>query len=237
MAAKKRKKFEPSKRGAPAYMTSFADMMTLLLTFFILLVAFAQEQRAELVAAGTGSFVHALDTLGLPGILPGGRHPIDTEQVAPNFRVPSRHLEPAPGQRSLDTTLIMPPDDRLHQVTIDYLRRNRAVGLSTPVAFRPGTADLTAESQAPIERIGELAQESLAHVTIEVHASGPGDGWALSARRAAAVARRLHERAGIAYERMTLAGHGRFHPMAAEARAPGGAIDRVRILLSPKPPS
>ena len=50
MPRRKNKADEPTKRPVPAYMTSFADMMTLMLTFFILLVAFAEEQRAEPVS-------------------------------------------------------------------------------------------------------------------------------------------------------------------------------------------
>ena len=45
--ARKKKKVESTKRAVPAYMTSFADMMTLMLTFFILLVAFAEEPVVE----------------------------------------------------------------------------------------------------------------------------------------------------------------------------------------------
>jgi chemotaxis protein MotB len=217
-------------------MTSFADMMTLLLTFFILLVAFAEEQRAELVAAGTGSFVNAIETLGLPGLLPGGRRPIDKGALCPHFIIPPRHVERAPDGRPLNAELLTAPNDRMRRATIDYLRQKHSVGLSTPVAFRPATAELIPRSLESLDALGELAQQSLSYVTIEAHVSGPGDGWALSALRAAAVARRLHARAGIAYERMTLAGHGRFHPIAEAGSAPGEANDRIRVLLSPKPP-
>jgi len=232
MPRRKNKAEEPTKRPVPAYMTSFADMMTLMLTFFILLVAFAQEQRAELVAAGTGSFINAIDTLGLPGLLPGGRRPINLDQLPPNFTIPQRHVEPAPGAALLNEDLLEAPPDRLRRATVDYLKRRRSVAFSTPVAFQPGTDRLEPSSHAALDRIAELARSRFCYLTIEAHVSGPGDGWLLSSLRAAAVARYLHDR-GIAYRRMQLAGCGRFRPVARQhgARA---SNDRVRIILSPE---
>ena len=54
------------KEGAPAWMVSFGDMMTLILTFFILLVSMSKTQQVGLVATGVGSFL--LATGGPPRI-------------------------------------------------------------------------------------------------------------------------------------------------------------------------
>lgn len=232
--ARKKKKLGPTKRGVPAYMTSFADMMTLMLTFFILLVAFAEEQRAELVAAGTGSFIRALNSFGLPGLLPGGRRAVELSHVKPNFRIRPRHVELAPDGRPLNRDLPRPPEDRLRRSRIQYhLRNKRAVALATAVSFEPGSSTLDAASRAQLDEIAALAQKNLSYLGIEAHTPGPGDGWALSARRAAAVARYLHARGGIAYGRIALAGYGRHRPVADD-RADDSRDERVTILLSPK---
>ncbi|MFP4055840.1 MAG: flagellar motor protein MotB [Candidatus Brocadiia bacterium] len=235
MAPGKKKRRSSGKRPVPAYMMSYGDMMTLLLTFFILLVSIAEEQRAGLVAAGTGSFVHAIETLGLPGILPGGRKPMDLGALPPNYTIPERYVEPAPDGHILDRQILEPPSDRLRRTTIEYLRQNQAVALPTAVAFRPGTAQLEARSREALDGIAELAQQTLSYLAVETYAAGPEDGWALSAHRAAAVARYLHAEGGIAYGRITLAGHGRFRPVAARDAGQGEGNDRVTIVLSPKP--
>ena len=47
-------------------MVSFGDMITLLLTFFILLVAMADTQEAGLVGVGKGPIVPHLNAKGRP---------------------------------------------------------------------------------------------------------------------------------------------------------------------------
>ena len=49
--AGKKKKEEESKPGSPAWMTTYGDMMTLLLCFFVLLVAMATMEVEKFKAA------------------------------------------------------------------------------------------------------------------------------------------------------------------------------------------
>ena len=51
-----------------AYLVSFGDTMTTLLAFFIVLVSLAKEQTGANLHAGTGSFVRAVQSFGLPGL-------------------------------------------------------------------------------------------------------------------------------------------------------------------------
>lgn len=61
--------------GGPnrGYLVSFGDTMTALLAFFIVLNSLADEQTGANLHAGTGSFVRALNSLGLPSLYPGSR--------------------------------------------------------------------------------------------------------------------------------------------------------------------
>ncbi len=62
--AKKNKK-EDSGNKVPAYIVTFSDMVTLLLTFFVMLLSLASEQDPGLIDKGRHSFNDALDTMGL----------------------------------------------------------------------------------------------------------------------------------------------------------------------------
>jgi chemotaxis protein MotB len=69
-----RKKYvEEKKKGAPAFIVTFSDMITLLLTFFVMLLSLASEQCvSEKFKDGQTSFKDALAGIGLQGFMIGG---------------------------------------------------------------------------------------------------------------------------------------------------------------------
>ena len=64
----KRQPIKEEKPKVPAYIVTFSDMTTLLLTFFVMLLSLASMQDPELIKKGRDSFRFSLDYLGL-GIL------------------------------------------------------------------------------------------------------------------------------------------------------------------------
>lgn len=68
----KKKKLEASV-PSKAYLVSFGDTMTALLAFFIVLNSLAKEQTGANMYSGTGSFVTAFSSSGLPGEHSGNR--------------------------------------------------------------------------------------------------------------------------------------------------------------------
>lgn len=86
--AKKIKAIDPG--ASKAYLLSFGDTMTALCAFFIVLNSFAQEQTGANFRAGTGSFVNATQTMGMPGTLPGTYSGRTTplNETAPLYIVP-----------------------------------------------------------------------------------------------------------------------------------------------------
>ncbi len=55
------------KQGAPAYIVTFSDMITLLLTFFVLLLSLADEQKEGMFQQGKNSFKRAVADFGMAG--------------------------------------------------------------------------------------------------------------------------------------------------------------------------
>ncbi len=81
---------EEPKSGPPAYMVSFSDMMTLILTFFILLVSLSHEQSFGLLADGVGSFRVALESHGVNGLLEDADRKAIFENQRRRFNLPPR---------------------------------------------------------------------------------------------------------------------------------------------------
>jgi hypothetical protein len=70
MSARKKK---PPSKPSNAYLISFGDTMTAMLAFFIVLNSLAQEQTGANLHSGTGSFVTAINSMGLPGMFSGDK--------------------------------------------------------------------------------------------------------------------------------------------------------------------
>ncbi|MBK7875341.1 MAG: hypothetical protein IPJ77_06265 [Planctomycetes bacterium] len=90
---------EDPKPGIPAWLVSFGDMMTLILTFFILLVSLANTQQPNGMARGVGSFQARLKSHGLPGLLSGDERKQIFNEVRVRFNLPP---EEDPERRALD---------------------------------------------------------------------------------------------------------------------------------------
>ncbi len=65
MKLKRKKSSQDSNKEVPAYIVTFSDMVTLLLTFFVLLLTLAEYQDPELFSIGRDSFVRSIKSLGL----------------------------------------------------------------------------------------------------------------------------------------------------------------------------
>lgn len=72
--SRKRQPIVDEKPKVPAYIVTFSDMVTLLLTFFVLLLTLAEVQDPELFNKGRDSFIKSLQNFGL-GMLPGRAKP------------------------------------------------------------------------------------------------------------------------------------------------------------------
>ena len=68
-----RKKKPQSDGPSQAYLISFGDTMTALLAFFIVMNSLAEEQTGAKLYSGTGSFIRAVRTMGMPGMFPSDK--------------------------------------------------------------------------------------------------------------------------------------------------------------------
>jgi hypothetical protein len=89
------------KKSAPRYLVAYCSIMTLLLAFFIILQAFAPTQDTGLFYTGQGSFIRALETFGLGGVLDGGAQWLIGDQAAARYLAAEGQADPS-DQRRID---------------------------------------------------------------------------------------------------------------------------------------
>ncbi|MBS3822222.1 MAG: OmpA family protein [Planctomycetes bacterium] len=101
---------EEKNNEIPLWVVSFTDMVTLLLSFFVMLQAFAHIQDPDLFYAGQGSFRRAIRGMGIPQWLLGKEERLRRDFYIKRHAVePSKH--PSPPEPIIDAE-----EDRIKQV-------------------------------------------------------------------------------------------------------------------------
>lgn len=216
--ASRPKKIEEPPRGTPSYMVSFGDMMTLMLTFFILLCTFAKKREAGFIAAGVGSFRRAINSFGLPGILP-----TDTDSLRLQFqRNMSKFNKKYPlflqDWEEVQEDQINLNLERLKASVQEYLGRRSEVWLSIPITFEKNDASLKEEHRTFFRKTAPLLRAGKWSITIEGFSEGDEqpDPWEISLRRAISAAQFLSKEGEIDMHRLIPMGMGPCHPIAEE---------------------
>ncbi|MCX5797039.1 MAG: OmpA family protein [Elusimicrobia bacterium] len=114
--------------------------------------------------------------------------------------------------------------------------------LQEPLLFKPQQAKLTEGGVALLDRLGRTLQSlSPRAIRVEGHSDNSTikwelfgsftSHWDLSSARATAVARYLHEHAGLEARRLTAAGFGEFHPIQGNDTPEGREANRRVVLV------
>lgn len=185
-------------KGAPAYLVSFGDMMTLILCFFILLVAMSKERNFGLMARGIGSFVLEIKSMGLTGILPAHEKQAVFEQMRRRFNLP-----PEDDPERQDTHEQAALNEMVRAEDLEKMKPHDEVRQPRIATFAADSAKLTKGSRKYIDALVETLRPRPGHtLSIEGHASDAGpkfgnDDTRLAHARAVAVTQYLVEEHGF----------------------------------------
>src|SRR5947209_15344347 len=84
---KKHKRNADGHINTEGWMMSYADMATTLLAMFIVLSTLGKDQTGVSLYNGTGSFVHAMESFGLPGLFSNSSRVIQFQAPGPKYQL------------------------------------------------------------------------------------------------------------------------------------------------------
>ena len=226
-------------RGSPAWIVTFADLATLLLTFFILLLSFA-EMDVEKYRAMANSMAVAFGSNQVLGDAVGGSpltliesdtvslpEPMETATDEPEF-IDERAEADAPtkipaGVIDLASRMIqeLEPEVASEALSVNYDESRVVIRFSEEATFRSGEAAIKPGMVPIIERVVEVLSGCTGDVLVAGYtddrpiASGRyRSNWDLSAARAVSVVHELVLNRQVPAERVVAAGRAETNPLA-----------------------
>ncbi len=217
------------KQGLDDWVMTYGDMMSLLLTFFVLIVSFSSMQETKFNQAAA-SLADAFGVMSSPESVIEFNTPL-----VPNHS-PQEDAEVLYEVRSVEKLLM---DEGLQdQVEVKVTDEGVLFSINAPFMFTSGGAELRNEPRTVLDKLAGFFTKFPYQVRVQGHtdnvpinsAKFPSN-WELSAARAVSVARYFQEK-GIAPDRIEATGYGEHRPIADNATVEGRTKNRrVEIFL------
>ncbi len=249
-----RRKKRGSHTNHERWLVSYADFITLLFAFFVVLYASSQVDKRKVGKLALAIQV-AFQEMGVfqasTTQVPMDAHdpmPFSTVQAVENVertgsvaRVVS-HPEGALGsgrengdlaqlQTELETTLAAEINRK--EIAMRREPDGLVISLREVGFFESGSAEMKSASQPAFDRIANLLRQRNCRVRIEghtdnvpIHNAQFSSNWELSTSRATEIVRLLVVREGYNASRLGAAGYAEFHPVASNATADGRGMNR-----------
>ena len=212
--------------GVPAWMVTFADLMALMMTFFVLLYSFSSIDETKyrmIVQSMAKGFGAALTTpktpaptsIGPPSFMPS---PLSQATRAPNPT--QRQMSRA--NEDLMESLQKSMESEIAGGVIALETSGNSVVLRFPeeIAFPPGSDEISDEIMPLLEELVEALKESPGTIMVSGHTDNVpirsdqfSSNWELSTDRAVSVIQRLEALGGIESNRLTAVGYGDTRPL------------------------
>ncbi|MDR1620037.1 MAG: OmpA family protein [Clostridiales bacterium] len=230
----KRGQKEEHKSGAPAWMTTYGDMVTLVLTFFVLLFSFSTidaKKWEAVVSSFTGNRLVVIE-------------PLDPGAVVQGFDMPTPRPAPSNTEEEKDEF------DELYERISNYIEENaltsqlavdRSEGvilltINDSALFDSGKDIIKPEAAELLRKVALIFdeyQDNIAQIRIEGHtdnvpietAQFPSN-WELSMGRASKVLQFFLANSIIPPPKYAGLGYGEYHPVASNDNEAGKARNR-----------
>ena len=224
------------------WLISYADFITLLMVFFVVMYAMSQvdvekyKVLGESLGSAMGGGQSASVSPGGPGIGADGDGPGGMPgEFEGTLTLDERQLLDM--KEELETYL--GTEGLTDEVTITMDPRGLVIALNDTVLYDTGSATVKPAAKEKLEEIGRLINKLDNYIRVEGHtddrpiktAQFPSN-WELSAARATSVVRLFIDQAGIPPEKLVAVGYAEYRPRGDNTTAEGRAANRrVDIML------
>lgn len=225
----KKCKCPPEEPGIPGWVVTYGDMMSLLLTFFILLLSFSSIQESK--------FRQAMESLQTAlGVFKNSQSVIQFQEMVMPQEQGGDRSEMLYEFRELEQYLL--EQDLDDQVEVAMTDEGIEIKIEDKFLFSSGSADLLSVADEVLGKISGFLDGKPNTIKVSGHTDSlpintprfPSN-WELSAARAIAVARQL-QTTGIHPSRMSATGYGEHRPSDTNDTAEGRAKNRrVEIFM------
>ena len=234
----------PTHENHERWLVSYADFITLLFAFFVVMFASTQadKEKAKAVSQSVrealehGQFSYAISTVLGRGKHEASRPPLNPDRVSmsENLPPPPPSTHPADLKQSLGTLQQgLAEELKSGKVVLRLDARGLVISLREAAFFASGDDTVSANSYATLAKITSVIQELPQPLRLEgytdsipIHNSRFRSNWELSSARAIAMLELFRTRFGIAPARMAVAGYAENSPADTNETEEGRAHNR-----------
>ncbi len=221
-------------KGAPKWMTTFSDLVTLLLTFFVLLLSMANFDKVKIY-----QFL---------GVMAGGvgilefQTPINLAEINTVTRIATKEAVEDSVKRVQEVLEDTVRSQNLEKmISIIKTDKGISIRIMDAVFFTTNSARLLESAKPILDKIIMIVEETPYSLNIEGHTDDTPVGrdsffnWELASDRAVSVVRYFSEE-GFDPRRLSSSGYGEYHPLVPNITSENRARNRrVEInLISPE---
>jgi len=227
---------EEVEEGAPLWVVTFGDLMSLLMCFFVLLLSFSEMDRKKYKMV-SGSMKNAF---GIQRKKPVFESPKGSKMVAKEFDQAILLTKIEEVVKPIIKELEGDYQELKGFVEVESGENQLTIRMMGEATFDTGKADLRSEFLPLLLKIGEILGKTKAEIIIAGHtddvplSGGPfGSNLGLSMARAGAVAEFLLSKNTIDPRRLSTMGFGEYRPLTSNDTAEGRRKNRrVEIIAT-----
>ncbi len=227
MGRRRSKKEAPPAAGAPAWMVTYSDMVTLLLTFFVMLLAMANFDDLVRLNAVLESIREALSMGNFNVQLSN-----DVDKATPFTDLPESNSDVQPVMVKLRESLAEHLSDDLVRMT--QTQTEIRIQLDERVLFGPNETRIHPTAYGLIGDLAAAVVDEEVDIIAEGHTDATGsqlDNWQLSVDRAVSVVMALQDTGPIPGERLEARGYSHYRPADTNQTTASDWNRRVEIVL------